>query len=74
MDQLLQIQHNSSDDVSNYTRKSIHESVDFFFFFIQLIAWGNLLWLEGLLLAWGPSVTMEWACPVRLELLKELCK
>lgn len=46
----------------------------FFFPLIQLIAWENLLLLEGLLLAWGHSVTMAWACPVRLELLKEQCK
>lgn len=32
MDQLLQIQQNSREDVINYPRKSSHESVEFFFY------------------------------------------
>lgn len=73
MEQPLQIDQNSHEDVVNCQRKIINKS-GFFYFFTQLIAWGNSFLLEGLLLAWELSAIMEWACPVRLGPSKGLRK
>lgn len=74
MDQLLQMKETVVRVLSLQEKAFMRACFVFFFPLIQLIAWENLLLLEGLLLAWGHSVTMAWACPVRLELLKEQCK